>query len=195
MAENWFFTSDEHLGHARVIDFCGRPFANTEEMTEELIKRHNEVVKRGDLVIHNGDMFWRDFGVDQALEYMDRLNGNHYYVWGNHEELLKKNKQLQNKFIWCKDIAKIHPAGIKEKIILCHYALRVFEGSHRGDFHLYGHSHGKLPEAIAGTTKEESPLSFDVGVDCWNYYPVSLGQVVEKMKRKIDANVKAQETV
>jgi calcineurin-like phosphoesterase family protein len=181
MAENVFFTSDEHLGHNNVIKFCNRPFANIEEMTEALVERHNSVVKKGDLVYHIGDMFWRTYGIDQALEYMDRLNGNHYYVWGNHDELIHHNKELANKFIWLKDIAKVRPSGCP-KIILCHYAMRVFEGSHRGDWHLYGHSHNALPQAIAGQTKDESTLSFDIGVDTHNFYPWSIEEVAEKMK-------------
>ena len=61
----------------------------------------------------------------------------------------------------------------KQKIVLCHYAMRVWDGSHYNSWMLYAHSHGKL---------ESQGKSFDVGVDCWNYVPVSFDQVVEKMK-------------
>jgi calcineurin-like phosphoesterase family protein len=43
---------------------------------------------------------------------------------------------------------------------------------------LYGHSHGELPE--------NDSLSFDVGVDCNNYAPVSLDEVNERMEKKIE---------
>lgn len=38
--------------------------------------------------------------------------------------------------------------------------------AHRGSWMLYGHSHGNLTD-IGGKT-------IDVGVDCFDYYPVSL---------------------
>ena len=30
-------------------------------------------------------------------------------------------------------------------VVLCHYAMRVWDRSHYGSWHLYGHSHGNLP--------------------------------------------------
>jgi calcineurin-like phosphoesterase family protein len=39
---------------------------------------------------------------------------------------------------------------------------------HRGDIHLYGHSHGTLPGTAAST---------DVGVDCFDYRPVTLAEI------------------
>lgn len=64
---NVFFTSDEHHGHKNIIQFCARPFASTEEMTEVLVERHNKLVRPGDVVYHEGDMFWRRFGLLNAL--------------------------------------------------------------------------------------------------------------------------------
>jgi calcineurin-like phosphoesterase family protein len=177
---NIFFTSDEHYGHQNIISkFQFRPFSGVEEMTEELISRHNSVVKSGDLVYHLGDMFWRTLPYPKAVEIMDRLNGQHYYIRGNHEELMDKHPFLREKFIWVKDLAVIHPPGPPKHpgIVLCHYAMRVWTRSHTGRYHLYGHSHGGLPE--------NDSLSFDVGVDCNNYYPVSLEQVNERMQAKV----------
>jgi calcineurin-like phosphoesterase family protein len=64
-----------------------------------------------------------------------------------------------------------------QDITLCHYALRVFNKSHHGSWHLYGHSHGTLPD-------DPNSLSFDVGVDCHNYFPISLDQVKKIMSKK-----------
>ena len=36
-----FFTSDNHFGHERVIQFDGRPFSSVEEMDTEMIRRWN----------------------------------------------------------------------------------------------------------------------------------------------------------
>ena len=53
-----FFTSDTHFGHANVIKFDNRPFANIEEHDEELVRRWNAVVKPGDVVCHLGHVGW-----------------------------------------------------------------------------------------------------------------------------------------
>jgi calcineurin-like phosphoesterase family protein len=57
--------------------------------------------------------------------------------------------------------------------VLCHYGLRVWDRSHHGALHLYGHSHGTLP----GDSQ-----SLDVGVDGWEFTPVNIEQVRDRMK-------------
>jgi calcineurin-like phosphoesterase family protein len=171
-----WFTADEHYGHVNVIKFCNRPYENTEEMKESLIENHNSVVKKGDRVFHLGDMFWRSTPLTEALSIVKRLNGQHYYIYGNHDEVFK-SPFVRNAFIWCKDIENLKVQGYPN-IVLCHYSFRVWHGSHKGAYHLYGHSHGVLPEDMS--------LSCDVGVDAWNMFPVSLEQIDIKMKdRKV----------
>lgn len=62
-------------------------------------------------------------------------------------------------------------------IVLLHYAMKVWNASHYGTWHLYGHTHGELPD-------DETSLSFDVGVDCHNFYPISYDEVKEIMSTK-----------
>lgn len=181
-----FFTADEHHGHRNIIKFCARPFPDIETMTEELVKRHNEVVRPGDIVHHLGDMFWRTFGLKRALEVMDRLNGQHFYTLGNHCELFEF-PELRQKFIWVRERTRIRnvPAP-KLGIVLDHYAGRVWDKSHDGSWQLYGHTHAVLEE-------EPFLLSCDVGVDAWNYYPVAYEQIAEKMKAKMPAYLERKE--
>lgn len=169
-----YFTADEHHGHENIIKFCERPFANTDEMTEKLVANHNEVVKPGDRVYHLGDMFWRTFGVERAVATVQRLNGQHYYIYGNHCELFRNNA-LFSQFIWCRDMENLKIQGYPN-IVLCHYAMRVWNGSHRGAYQLYGHTHNVLPEG--------DYLSTDVGVDAQNFYPISLESVDKLMKTR-----------
>ena len=51
----FFFTADEHYGHANIIKYCGRPFTSADEMDAEIIRRHNEMVGPKDVVVHAGD--------------------------------------------------------------------------------------------------------------------------------------------
>lgn len=175
-----YFTSDEHIGHKNIISFCKRPFEDLEHMHEELTHRHNYRVKEDDDVFHVGDMFWRTYGVDAAIEYMKRLNGRHWYILGNHEELIEQSEELRKCFAGIFVRHQIYPSGApKAGIVLDHYAGRVWQGSDRGSWQLYGHTHSQLPEI-------DPLLSFDVGVDANGFYPVSLDEVKMRMEAKRD---------
>jgi calcineurin-like phosphoesterase family protein len=174
-----FFTSDEHYSHANIIKFCNRPFADTQEMKESLIANHNKVVRAGDRVYHLGDIFWHTTSDNEALEIITRLNGQHYYIYGNHEEVLR-NKAIRERFQWCKDTENLKISGYPN-IFLCHYAMRVWNGSHKNSWHLFGHSHNALADTV---NKDDSKFSFDVGVDAQHYSPISLEQVKDKMITK-----------
>ncbi|MGD1848867.1 MAG: metallophosphoesterase [Salibacteraceae bacterium] len=172
-----FFTSDHHFGHANIIKFCNRPFETVEEMNQALIERWNEKVRKNDHVYHIGD-----FGITykEKLEaILQRLNGKKYLIAGNHEGAAK---QLPNYFEWIKDYyeLKVKDPDLKngvQRIILFHYAMRVWRSDFRGTWQLYGHSHGNLPD-------KEDRLAIDVGVDCHDFYPLSYAEVKAIMARK-----------
>ncbi|MEK6703367.1 MAG: metallophosphoesterase [Planctomycetota bacterium] len=61
------------------------------------------------------------------------------------------------------------------RVFLSHYCHVVWHHSHRGVYHLYGHSHGNLE-----AWREEhmpSALAMDVGVDCWECRPLSFTEI------------------
>jgi calcineurin-like phosphoesterase family protein len=113
---------------------------------------------------------------DRPGYWLDRIKcKNLFIVWGNHDKPLRKNRQLVAKrFRAAGDILKVNEGS---GIILCHYALRTWDQSHRGRYHLYGHSHGSLPD-------DETMLSFDVGVDCTNFFPLNFDEVKDRMASK-----------
>lgn len=174
-----FFTSDTHFYHDNIITFCERPFADVTEMNEALIRRWNEKVKRGDLVYHLGD-FALKCSVQEANAVLDQLNGQIILIRGNHDSVAE---QVKHRFAAIKDYDEIKvndeeaPHNGKRKIVLLHYAMRVWHSSHHGAWHLYGHSHGTLPD-------DPQSLSFDVGVDCWNFTPLSYAEVKAVMAQK-----------
>ncbi len=52
---------------------------------------------------------------------------------------------------------------------------KVIEFDLRGSWHLYGHSHSMLPPF---------GKSFDIGVDSWDYTPLSYEQVKKEMDKR-----------
>ncbi|MGB0863229.1 MAG: metallophosphoesterase family protein [Saprospiraceae bacterium] len=175
--KNIFFTSDQHFGHKNIIKFSNRPFNSVEEMDEMMIQRWNEKVGETDEVYHLGDVGLASSG--KLRKILERLNGKIYLIKGNHE---KSAEACHSRFEWIKDY---HELIIEDKefergqqmIVLFHYALREWNASHWGTYHLYGHSHGTL-------TDNPNALSFDIGVDCHNFYPLSYEEVKAIMKEK-----------
>ncbi len=172
-----FFTSDHHFGHTNIIKFCNRPFKDVAEMNRELIRRWNEKISPGDDVYHLGDFALTDR--ENTLSLFEQLNGNIHLIKGNHEGAAMN---IQKKFIWVKDYyeLKVKDPEIKngvQRIILFHYAMKVWKGSYRGTWQLYGHSHGNLPD-------DPEQLAFDIGVDCHDFYPLSYEEVKAQMSAK-----------
>jgi calcineurin-like phosphoesterase family protein len=176
MSTIWF-TSDHHWGHTNILRFSQRPFADVEAMNAALIANWNRVVGAEDTVYHLGDIFW--LPPSEARPLRDRLHGRICLIRGNHD---KTADSMRSAFGWIKDYEEIKvedadaPEG-KQRIILCHYAFRVWNKSHHGSWHLYGHSHGSLPD-------DPNSLSCDVGVDCHAYTPISYQQVRTIMASK-----------
>lgn len=158
-----WFTSDTHFGHARIIELANRPFESVEHMDKEMIRLWNEVVQPNDIVYHLGDFAFADH-----TPYLEQLNGTKYLLKGNHDS----HKRLSGAKGW----AAIYPSLWEIKghphLILCHYALRVWNKSGHGSIHLYGHSHNNL---------EGDAQSCDVGVDAWSFRPISLEMIQKKL--------------
>jgi len=174
---NLFFTSDHHFGHRNIIRFTDRPFESVEEMDAVLIERWNERVKPGDIVYHLGDFSLCSREETEAI--LDQLQGSIRLIRGNHEGAAMS---CRNRFEWIKDYCELKmeaskPGGRRQLVVLCHYAMRVWRSRHHGSYHLYGHSHGSLPDL-------PDQHCFDVGVDCHDFYPISWEEVKATMATK-----------
>jgi len=194
-----FFTADTHLDHSNIIKYCNRPFMSPQEikdlefarksgdpkaerrvsishetverMNAEMLNRANETVMPQDTLYIIGDFAWVKTR-DRAKYFRDAINcRNVILIWGNHD-----NRQLlKGLFQGYYDIldTKIDT----QHIVMCHYALQVWNRSHYGSYHIFGHTHDKLKSKL-GT------LSVDIGVDGWNFTPVAFEQIVDVMSKK-----------
>jgi calcineurin-like phosphoesterase family protein len=149
-------------------------------MNEAIISRWNSTVGKHDVVYHLGDVA---FEKDKAklTWLLRRLNGSKHVVWGNHDKGMK-DAILAADWHDCGELHTLNVPpesnnGVGQKIILCHYAMKVWNESHHGTWQLYGHSHGSLPE-------DPNARQTDVGVDSWNYTPVSMEQLNILMAKK-----------
>jgi len=193
--QNIWFTSDTHYHHKNIVKGTSewkdlaetgshqslRDFSTLDEHDDALVTSFNSVIKENDILYHLGD--WSFGGHEQIKIFRDRLKcKNIHLIFGNHDQHIEKlgspYKSLFSSLDYYKEISfkidsQISGRYGKTKIILSHYAHRVWNQSHHGTIHLYGHSHGTLP----GIGK-----SMDVGVDTNNLYPYHLDEIVDKMK-------------
>lgn len=166
MSKVWV-TSDHHFNHgATIFKFKMRNFASAYDMDKTMIDNWNSKINPEDIVYHLGDFAFKcDF-----KRYLKCLNGTIHLIRGNHD----KRDDYHRYFASVSDYAEIK---LPDNNIICcsHFAMRVWNRSHYGSFHCYGHSHGKLP----GWGK-----SMDVGVDTHDYFPYEITEVVELLANK-----------
>lgn len=214
----YFFTSDTHFGHGNIIKYSGRPFLTQRDkeelerigvwhdgnwkgdksskwrMTEEavhmmndaLINEINAIVGEDDYLWHLGD--WCFAGkheyYQKARYYRDRIIcKNVNLIWGNHDD-----RRIRDLFSETYDLKMITIREHDLKIILCHYAMVVWDGSHRGNLHLYGHSHSEAEPWLERTMTNRR--SMDVGVDnaakiLGAYRPFSLDEVKNRLLKRV----------
>ncbi len=158
-----FFTADTHFGHGGALGFYRRPFASVAAMNEALVARWNETVGAGDEVWHLGDFAIRQpEGVVAGL--LARLNGRKHLVTGNNDPAATTG---QSAWASVQPYAEIEVEGVS--LVLCHYPFRSWRGMAKGWLDLHGHSHGRL---------KPQPRQYDVGVDVWDFRPVTLAAIL-----------------
>lgn len=198
-------TSDTHFGHANIILYTNRPFVDlttevdargrwisnrialqrVDEMDDALISGWNSVAKNDDdIIVHLGD-----FSFGDVSRYLQRLNGTIWFVSGNHDKqmhaYLRQNpKQTKVRHLGKLDEIDLYDEhGLMNRSVVCHFAMRVWNKSHFGAWHLYGHSHGTLEET-------DNLLSMDVGVDAakkriGEYRPFTPEEIHAVMEKRV----------
>ncbi len=163
MTQVWF-SSDLHLGHAKIIQYCNRPFADVSEMDRILIDNINTRVDQEDELFILGDFA---FG-NQSKAYLDKIYcKNIHLILGNHD------KQQSLAYGWKSIQPYLELVVDKQFIVLCHYKFAVYNKSHHGAINLFGHSHNNL---------EGNSQQLDIGVDCWDYKPVTLQEIKQRLR-------------
>lgn len=186
-----WFTSDTHFGHKNIITYCNRPFDSVDEMNEVMVDRWNDTVSPDDQVFHLGDVAMGK--IDQSIHHVSRLNGYKYLIPGNHDRCWAGNRkrkakdydlytdvgfQLLSEHEWLA-IGK-SSESLGRMVGLNHMP---YEGdSHdadrftdwrppdRGGWLIHGHVHDKW---------KVNDRQLNVGVDVWDFRPVSEAQVLE----------------
>jgi calcineurin-like phosphoesterase family protein len=163
-----FFTSDTHFNDAHRIRVDKRPFASIAEHDAALIERWNAVVRRQDEIYHLGD-FTSAKSSARVSELLAALNGRKHLIIGNNDG----PATIENEG-WASVGYYAEREVDARLLILCHYPFRTWRDMGKGAIDIHGHSHGKL---------KEEPRQYDVGVDVFDFRPVTLATILASRRR------------
>lgn len=182
-----FWTSDLHLGHSRIIELSYRPFADLAGMEKTIASRWAAAVGADDIVWVLGgltiDSQWKHgLGLIAGLPGLKRLiTGNHDAAWAGKRDFHRVMSEYLKVFEVVTPFARTRVQG--RPVMMSHFPYR---GDHTavdryleyrlGDNLvplLCGHVHDawKMRHSHRGT-----PM-LNVGVDRWDFTPVSDSQV------------------
>ncbi|NBB71311.1 MAG: metallophosphoesterase [Alphaproteobacteria bacterium] len=163
-----FFTADHHFGQSSARGLFKRPFADVAAMDAAMIARWNATVAPTDTVWHLGDLAIR-FSSARVEALLATLAGTKHLIAGNNDPAATREAA---GWAGVGAFAELEVDGTR--VVLCHYALRVWNGQGKGAWNLHGHSHGRL-----------APLArqADVGVDARDFRPVTLDEIKRARRR------------
>lgn len=144
-----------------------------EQHDEELIKRWNSKISNKDTVYILGDLSF--YSGTKTNEILKRLNGKKILIRGNHDNMFLNDKKFDKSLLEeIVDYKEIRSEGYT--FILFHFPISVWNLSHKGAIHLFGHIHSN--ETTVHPLKEFQDKQYNVGVDIHNYYPVSIKKFI-----------------
>ncbi len=186
-----WFTADLHLGHANIIRYCDRPFADTPTMNAELIRRWNDIVADDDEVWVLGDVALGT--IAETLPLIDELAGHKVLVPGNHDRCWAGHGPKAAEWVH-----RYHDAGfdaILQGVVAldvgghparaCHFPI---EGDSQDEDRFDGFrplsAPGWLLHGHVHTRWRRNGEQLNVGCDVWDYRPVAEDVVVETLRER-----------
>ena len=154
-----YLTADLHLGHANIIEYCKRPFRDVHHMNGALLCNIAETVEPTDTLYVLGDTCLDMREHEGYRAFIESLCETVVWVKGNHDPKPFK-APLAVDFKWN-----------RHHYYCCHYPWASFRPN---TVMLHGHCHGD-PAPLVDDPRQAN--RFDVGVDVWDYRPVSIEQI------------------
>lgn len=162
-----YFTADPHLLHDKIIEYCDRPFKNTEWMWRGIKKNWNSVVQTNDEVWILGDLSMKGIAHKAVLTKMiESLNGTKHLVYGNHDRM--KPRDYSDMGILSQHHPVFHFKKEPQYWFLGHDPA-IAVALPKGSVYLCGHVHGLFDQFKSPT----GVSVINVGVDVRNFVPVS----------------------
>lgn len=172
-----YFCSDTHFSHANILKYCERPFKDPQEMDAVLIKNLS-IVKPEDTLYFLGDFTMR--GEDHIKWFqstLSRIAGRKILILGNHDKL-KPFTYIDVGF------ESVHTSLVLDKFFLAHDPALL--AAMPSDYiMLCGHVHG----LFKSVKDAQGRIAINVGVDVWDYKPITLEQVEQHLKDTVHEKI------
>jgi calcineurin-like phosphoesterase family protein len=166
---NVFLISDTHFGHSNICRFTRddgsplRPWDDVNLMDADMVARWNKVVGSKDIVYHLGDVVINR----RCLQTLSLLNGDKRLILGNHD--------IFDHSDYLKYFKRLHGSLKLGDLLLSHIPLHPDSVPHWAKANVHGHIHA---QDIADSRY------FNVSVEMINYSPISLDELLIKIKNK-----------
>ena len=175
------------VSHIQPFLWEPRGFSSIEEMNEAIVERWNKIVKPNDSVWVLGDLILCNNVT--GIQYLKRLNGQLYIIFGNHDTEVRKN-------LFFKELPNAHGGWYAYQIkdgkwhfYLSHYPTLTsnYDEKHVSQhlMNLHGHTHQQT-----NWLDPTNPFMYHVGLDSHNCTPVSIEEIRADIKQKWEANSK-----
>jgi len=192
-----FFSADYHLDHANIIRYSNRPVIRdgdvdeivddwisddvkrqrNDEMNQLLINNHNCRLTEDDVLYHVGDFCFK--GDNRSTIWEKLLNGTIVHIKGNHDNNNGVKTYITHAIMEFggKVVYVVHRPPEQEQMetLESHIVASC-------DFIICGHVHDawKHKKIIAWSNGCRSEkIAINVGVDVWNYEPVSIDSIIK----------------
>lgn len=185
-----WFTSDTHFGHARIIEYCNRPFYSVAEMNAAIVASFAEI-QPGDTLYHLGDVALG--GWKETIKHMDKINGTKILLPGNHDPIHPIDNRHKREDVWTAfhevfdEVLSPHldHRWTKNDVVgtMSHFPMKKSETDARHNqwyaedsgqnVHIHGHVHN-----LWKVNRSQRVVQVNVGWDVW-HRPVSWEEVLE----------------
>lgn len=203
-----WFTSDLHIGHAKVAEIRGEEFV-CGLLAKDAVEYHDAYLgEHWDLVVKESDQVWvlgdissgTKTGQLKALEWIKERPGQKHLICGNHDSCHPLHRDSHKwQGIYLEAFESVQMAGRRKiswdggscNVLLSHFP---YGGDHteedrytqwrlpdEGEYLLHGHVHNSAQLSLRWTTKPQDYVArqIHVGVDAWDFAPVPLETIVE----------------
>lgn len=165
----YFWISDTHFGHFKMIEYATRPFKTLVEMDETLIRNINSRVDENDTIFFLGDFCMKksseasDSPQNAFTYYRNQIQcRNIIWIEGNHDHNNGTKTIIES--------VNIDFGG--NRIHMTHNPKHAIEDF---KFNFYGHIHGKFGKFQKVGKKS---VGVDLSVENWEYQPVDINQIM-----------------